>query len=288
MMLATPRSILAVCALGLLVVAIPFLVHAEEDGAYISGSFSQYVEVNESYMGEGFLYLVISFGQGATDWRVVLDSPLLEERLSWVENGSIWAGWTRDFPLHLNVSAPPGLYVLSPRLTYTNLNGTLVDESFHITLDHVKTVELRRIYIIHGSPDRLRVEVEVFHECLSLHIGYEEGPRVFLEPAQFEDFNLTPGIHTYDFDITDFSSLTPVDEDWVRFNLYAFFGPGYRQVMLPEVTVHILALEGYTSKDIWVRVAVISATIALILLPFAFAYRRYRRRNPLVVSKIGQ
>jgi hypothetical protein len=287
MMLASPRSLIALCTLGLLVIAIPFLVHAEEDRAYISGSFSQYVEVNESYVGEGFLYLVISFGQGASDWRVVLESPLLEERASWAENRSIWAGETRDIPLHLNVSAPPGKYLLSPRLSYTNLDGMQVDKVFNITMDHVRAMELRRISIVHGSPDRLRVEVEVFRECSSLHVSLYEAPRLLLSIPQFNDFNLTPGVHTYESELTGFSGLIPQDEDWVRCQVYADFDRFQGQVVLPEVTVHIRTLEGYSSMDTWLRLAMISATIALIMIPFAFALRRRRKRRLIDGPKIG-
>lgn len=279
MMKASRGHLLTICALSLLLVAIPLLVRADEDRAYISGSFSQYVEVNTSYVGENVLYLVVCFGQDAVNWSMDVDGPLLRGSLRYSENVSVWAGSSRDAPLWLNSSAPPGRYTFSARLRYNASDGTPVDEGFNLTVHHVRALELRRMSIVHGSPPRLRVEVEVFYECIALQVTLHEAPQLLLSIPQFEEANVTPGVHAYETELEGMSALVPHGEDWVGCLVYADLGPGHRQVALPEMVVHVRELEGYEEGNVWLRLAVVPLTIAVIMVTFAIALWRRRARG---------
>lgn len=266
-------------ALGFLLLLVPLCVRAAEDRAFFTEPPGDVV-IDTTYVGQHELDLEVFFGQNATDWEVALDSPLLKHGISGRTLETIPAGTQGGHGLQMNETAPLGLYNLTVYLNYTDDAGVFVSSVFHLTLHHIKVVELKKATVVPGSPNVFRVEVELFRDCSELEVVFDSGEGIRLSREGFVSQDLGPGNYTFEAEMGRGTWFAPRAEAWVGYHVIAHFGTRYVETIEYFIDPQTLREAGVGSP--WTSPIVTTLVVVLVMIPVALAVRHRRKHPPPV------
>jgi len=235
-----------------------------------------------TFVGEDQLSLEIWYGQNATDWEVSLESPLLDTRLYGRTPETIQERTGYGFSLELNRTASPGDYYLTVHLNYTDDGGGPVHETFDFLIHHIRAVEVKGISIVSGSPDMVRLDVELFHACSELEVELRSGDAIRLSRESFDSADMAPGNYSFSAQMRTGTWFSPRDETWVGYRVRAHLGGRYveyHEVHIDPESIRAGGVEGTWTTLIAVSIAIMTCTAMVILLVQRKTGRRRRTRS---------
>lgn len=255
----------AMCALGAL---------AAEDQVYFRSPMGD--PIDTILVGQEQANLMVRWGQNASDWEVVLDHPLFRTQLVGVSiDQRVEAGHGGSHGLEMNVSCPPGDYIVPVGLNYITDDGSHVHRDYNLTVHYIRSIELRRFAIEQGGTSRLVVEVELFLPCDGLTVEFDTDGNLEVETEYIERGALGPGVYRFETDLKRTGFFMSGDDYEVGYDIRATFDD--RTIQLTEKNIDPRTVTRGDSPFAWVLLAFVLVVVAVVGLVLVL---RMRRRKP--------
>lgn len=192
--------------IGLMIAILAvFAMIAMAEGPYGEGPVTPDVEVNfqqgnnrteTAYVGLGGIELQVKYNENATDWEVMVEHPLFVAWPGGLTGETAMAGSGHHIMLDFNDGAPPGEYVITVHVGYTDDNGSRKDHKFNLSLTYVRAWELLDFQLTAG--DRLSVTVETFLPFERITVEFDTDGSLVADPIWQNMTDVEPGVHTFE------------------------------------------------------------------------------------------
>ena len=265
--------------LSLIIIPMIFVLQsasAEEPPTIFFSGSEPLEETHTVFKYEDGLTFVILWNEDNLNWSIELENISLFSYDFSGEGAFSKKKGTRSFvSVHLNASAPAGVYNIIIDLRYTQLSGDTVTKRYEYPLSYVEPLRITRIILPSNTSPGFIVDIETYVFLSELTMKFDSDGDIDLDEKRIERRNVPPGNYSFKTKVVQSYDMDGGQQE-VAYHLVAINGSHIIELSEYNINVNVVWKDylGF-SKTTWYIVLIIVVLLILIIV----IYVRYLKRN---------